>query len=130
MPDVKINIGGREFEVACQAGEEHYLISAATLLDQEASGLVNQIGRMPEGRMLLMSGLMLADKAAGHQDQLNALQRKIDDLESEISNLRDTAPEARTVEVPVVPQNVVDTLAELAARAEALADAADEATSA
>ena len=64
MPEVTIEIGGRQFEVACQDGEEHYLRSAEKLLDAEASVLQEQIGRMPEPRMLLMSALMLADKTA------------------------------------------------------------------
>jgi len=62
MPEIKVSIGGREFEVACQPGEEHFLKSAAQLLDNEATVLSSQIGRLPEARMLLMSGLMLADK--------------------------------------------------------------------
>ena len=33
MPEVKVAIGGREFGVACQEGEEHYLHSAAAMLD-------------------------------------------------------------------------------------------------
>jgi cell division protein ZapA len=36
-------------------------------------------------------------------------------------------PESRTVEVPVVPRGVTDTLAEIAARAEALANRLAEA---
>ncbi len=127
MPDVKITVGGREFEVACQPGEEHYLRSAASLLDTEAAALVNQIGRMPESRMLLMAGLLLADKTAGAQDQVAALEQKLARMEAELDNMRAAPkPEARTVEIPVVPQEVMDTLAELAARAEALADAAEE----
>ena len=43
MPEVKIEIGGRQFEVACQEGEEHYLHSAAAMLDIEASTLTSQI---------------------------------------------------------------------------------------
>ena len=70
MPEVTITIGGREFEVACQEGEEHFLRAAAQMLDNEAATLLNQIGRMPESRMLLMAGLMLADKTAGVQDKL------------------------------------------------------------
>ena len=50
MPEVTIEIGGRQFEVACQDGEEHYLRSAEKLLDAEASVLQEQIGRMPEPR--------------------------------------------------------------------------------
>ena len=127
MPDVTITVGGRQFEVACQPGEEHYLRSAAELLNAEASVLVNQIGRMPESRMLLMAGLLLADKTAGSHDQVKALERKVEALESELAQFRGRpAPEARTVEVPVVPQEMLDALAELAARAEAVAAAAEE----
>lgn len=76
MPEVLITIGGRQFEVACQDGEEHFLRSAARMLDAEASVLVGQIGRMPEARMLLMAGLMLADKTAGLEDQLRAAEER------------------------------------------------------
>ncbi len=129
MPDVTITVGGRQFEVACQPGEEHYLRAAAELLDTEASVLVNQIGRMPESRMLLMAGLLLADKTAGAHDQVKALERKVASLEEELGKAASRpAPEARTVEVPVVPQEVLDTLAELAARAESIADEVEERT--
>jgi cell division protein ZapA len=127
MPDVTITVGGRNFEVACQPGEEHYLRAAAELLDGEASVLVNQIGRMPESRMLLMAGLLLADKTAGAHDQVKALERKVEALEREVAEMRARpAAEARTVEVPVVPEGLAEALAELAARAEAVAAAAEE----
>ena len=77
MPEVQIHIGGRPFNVACQEGEEHFLQSAAALLDGEATTLMDQIGRLPEARMLLMAGLMLADKSAGTEDQLKAMEDKI-----------------------------------------------------
>ncbi|SEN18782.1 cell division protein ZapA [Roseovarius tolerans] len=126
MPEVKIEIGGRMFDVACQAGEEHYLHSAAKMLDEEASVLAAQIGRIPEARMLLMAGLMLADKTAGLQDKLRAAEDKLAEREAELDQLRNApAPEAERVEVPVVPQEVTETLAEIAARAEALAETVD-----
>ena len=77
MPEVEIEIGGRTFEVACQEGEEHYLKAAAKMLDEEASVLTAQIGRIPEARMLLMAGLMLADKTAALEDEIKTLQEKI-----------------------------------------------------
>lgn len=126
MPQVEIFIGGRTFEVACQEGEEHFLHSAAAMLDAEAETLAEQIGRLPEARMLLMAGLLLADKTAGLEDKLReaqveavALRAKLDSLQSQ------PAPAPQRIEVPVVPVDVVDTLAELAARAEALADQVD-----
>lgn len=74
MAEVKVSIGGRDFEVACRDGEEHFLLSAAQMLDNEASALNEALGRMPETRMLLMSGLMLADKTASLEDKLKSGQ--------------------------------------------------------
>ncbi len=126
MPEVQIEIGGRTFEVACQAGEEHYLQSAAKMLDEEASVLAAQIGRIPEPRMLLMAGLMLADKTAGLQDKLREAQDRLAEKDAELEQMRNAPPpEAQRIEVPVVPQEVTDTLAEIAARAEALAEIVD-----
>ena len=123
MPEVEIEIGGRTFEVACQEGEEHYLHAAAKMLDEEASVLSAQIGRIPEARMLLMAGLMLADKTAGVQDKLREAEDKMAEKEAELEQLRNAPqPEAQRIEGPVVPDTVNDALAEIAARAESLAD--------
>ncbi len=130
MPEVTIMIGGRQFDVACQEGEEHYLHTAAKMLDDEAQVLADQVGRMPEARMLLMAGLMLADKTASVEDQVAEVQTKLAACEAELAHLRETRAQPERVEVPVVPQAVNDTLAELAARAEALAAAVEEKTKA
>ncbi|MDJ1016304.1 MAG: cell division protein ZapA [Paracoccaceae bacterium] len=127
MPEVQISIGGRPFTVACQEGEEHFLESAASLLDNEASQLMDQIGRLPESRMLLMAGLMLADKTAGTDDKVKSLEDKIAQQEAWIEELQNKPqPEPQRVEVAVIPDEVTQTLAELAARAEAIAEAAEE----
>lgn len=118
MPDVKITIGGRSFEVACQDGEEHFLESAAAMLDAEASVLTSQIAHLTESRMLLMSGLMLADKTAGMEDNLRIAEAKLARALEEIEELK---ANPQQVEVPVIPDSVTDTLAEIAARAEAMA---------
>ena len=126
MPEVKIEIGERQFEVACNAGEEDYLHAAARMLDEEAAVLAAQIGRVPEARMLLMAGLMLADKTSGLQDKLHAVEERLARTEAELDQLRNAPPPApERVEVPVVPQSVTETLAEIAARTEALAETVD-----
>ena len=126
MPEIDIEIGGRTFEVSCQEGEEHYLKFAAKMLDEEASVLTAQIGRIPEARMLLMAGLMLADKTASVEDRVNEVRAELAEREAELAGLRNAAMEPERIEVPVVPQQVVDSLAEMAARAEALAAEVEE----
>ena len=136
MPEIMIQIGGRDFTVACQSGEEPFLRAAARMLDTEASVVIGQIGRMPSERMLMMSGLMLADKTAGleedlqkAEESLRARDRALSDAEERladrarrIAELENAPPpEPEQVSVPVIPAAVSDSLAEIAARAEALA---------
>lgn len=130
MPQVEVTIGGRAFEVACQPGEEPYLRSAAQMLDAEAGALSAQIGRVPEARMLLMAGLMLADKTAGLEDRLREAEMRIAELTRAVTAFEQAPRELTTetvevrVEVPVevVPETHLVRLAELAAEAEALAE--------
>lgn len=112
MPELEVTIGGRPFRVACQDGEEHFLRAAAQMLDAEAQPLLSQLGRLPETRLLLMAGLMLADRTAAVEDELRGLKARLAEIEA--------AGPAR-VEVAVIPPAVGEMLAELAARAEALA---------
>ena len=123
MPDVSITIGGRQFEVACQDGEESFLKAAAEVLDGEARLLTDQVGRLAENRMLLMAGLMLADKTVALEAAAGSSKQKLEDART-AARVAASTPPAR-VEVPVVPEKLVDTLAELAARAEALAEKAE-----
>ena len=129
MPEVKITIGGRDFDVSCQPGEEDYLLSAARFLNAEADVLVAQIGRLPEARMLLMAGLMLADKTAGLEDKLAAQKTISEGLRAENEALKAApAPEPEKIEVPVVPDGLIESFSELAARAEAIAGEMEQKT--
>jgi len=133
MPEVEIEIGGRGFSVACQDGEEPYLHAAARMLDTEATVILGQIGRMPPDRMLLMAGLMLADKTAALEDEVKTLQGRIAaqekslasaeerlaDRARRIGELQDAGPRTE------LPDRFTDGLAELAARAEAIAEELD-----
>lgn len=134
MPEVEVEIGGRVFSVACQDGEEVYLRSAAKMLDTEAAVILGQIGRMPPERMLLMAGLMLADKTAALEDDLREMQEKISAQDKalrsaeerlsnrarRISELQEGGPDGEALQVPI---GLSDGFAELTARAEAMADA-------
>lgn len=123
MTQVTVTVGGREFDVACRDGEEPYLRAAASLLDAEAATLLGQMGRMPETTMLLMSGLMLADKTAAQEDRLRRAEQTLAAREARIEQLeKRPAPEPERIEVPFVPQPVVEELTALTARAEAMAD--------
>jgi cell division protein ZapA len=125
MPEIEITVGERSFSVSCRAGEEHFLNTAAKMLDTEAQPILQQLGRLPEARMLLMAGLMLADRTAAVEDEVRTLKAKLAELTSGAAPVQVPAEPIR-IEVPVIPQEVTDTLADLAARAEALASVVEE----
>ena len=128
MAQVTVKVGGREFDVACHDGEESYLRGAAALLDAEATTLVGQMGRMSEQTMLLLAGLMLADKNATQEGRLRRAEEKLAAREARIAELENgPAHGTRRVEAPAVPPHLVSGLAEMTARAEALADRIDAA---
>lgn len=116
MAQVEFTIGHKDYELACQPGEEPLLKRAAAMLDTEARQIVDQAGRMPEARLLLLSGLMLADRTA-------ALEDRVAQLEREVHRFKTNPPRQ---EVPVIPTELREAMAELAARAEALAEKAEE----
>jgi cell division protein ZapA len=121
MPEVDVDIGGKSFTVSCQAGEEKYLVSAAAALNLEAGKLGDQISKLSEARILLMAGLMLADKTAGAQDKLTQAQASLSQATAEVSRLKSLS--LGTAEhMEVVPKELVKNLAEIVLKAEALAD--------
>ena len=79
MPEVAINIGDKKFTVTCQPGEESALEAAASLLNDEASFLVSEIGQLSEQKLLLMSGLMLGDKMASQSEKLTKCETELEE---------------------------------------------------
>ncbi|CAM3071887.1 cell division protein ZapA [Paracoccus aminovorans] len=116
MAEVDFSIGHKAYTLTCQEGEERLLKRAAALLDAEAQVILEQAGRMPEPRLLLLAGLMLADRTSALEDRAAAAERELARLKSN----------PQRVEVPVVPESLLEGMAELAARAEALAQKAED----
>lgn len=138
MPEVEIEIGARVFSVACQDGEEPFLRSAAKMLDTEAAVVLGQIGRMPPERMLLMAGLMLADKTAALEDDLRELtdkvatqdralrsaEERLADRGRKLAELQESGAGAGAAPAEI-PEELSAGFAALAARAEDMAEALD-----
>lgn len=124
MPEVTIMIGGRGFDVSCQEGEQPFLESAARLLDAEAQVLLSQVGRMPEPRMLLMAGLMLADKTAGLEDQVVDLREKLASQDALIEELKSRPAAEPNPASTEIPEETLAALEDLVEQAEDLAQAA------
>ena len=127
MPEVTIKIGQRPYTVNCPEGEEPQLQKARDALDAEASTLLAHAGRVPEAQMLLMSGLMLADRTLALREQLRAAEAALEQVQQASQEVyQEIKTVVKEVEVPVVPPALLESLAELSARAEAAADDLEE----
>tara|TARA_B100001057_G_scaffold100113_1_gene97077 strand:+ start:461 stop:832 length:372 start_codon:yes stop_codon:yes gene_type:complete len=96
MPEVAINIGDKKFTVTCQPGEESALEKAASLLNDEASYLVGEIGQLTEQKLLLMSGLMLADKMSSQTEKLMSCESALEDALTKIKELEENNKSPQT----------------------------------
>ena len=121
MPEVDINIGGKNFSVSCQIGEEQYLEAAAAALNAEAKKLGHQISKISDSRMLLMAGLMLADKTADMNDKLIQAEEKLSAATVEIKKLNALSLD-HSDRPEVIPEALTKNLSDIVLKAESLAD--------
>ena len=121
MPEVNINIGGKNFSVSCQIGEEQYLEAAAAALNAEAEKLGDQISKISDSRMLLMAGLMLADKTADMNDKLIQAEEKLSAATVEIKKLNALSLD-HSDRPEVIPEALTKNLSDIVLKAESLAD--------
>ena len=80
MIELEISIGGRIFLVACNNEEQEKVKEAAALINEEASSIQSQLGRLPEAKMLLLSALMIADRLVDVQSMSKVHKEMAEDL--------------------------------------------------
>jgi cell division protein ZapA len=115
MPNLKIEIGGYIFHIACEDGEEGSLKAAAQLLDSEASKLTTGSTKIPENKMLLMLSLIMADESLNASKVLSPSQKKdVGISPAADKNIIDSEL--------IVPKIALDKFEELISQAEAIAD--------
>ena len=76
MPEVTIQVAGMRYRIGCGEGEEPHVTRMAALIDSEAAKLTSQLGQMPEGRLMLMSALMIADQLDEANKAASAAERR------------------------------------------------------
>lgn len=61
MASVRLDIAGRNYDVACRDGEEENLRAAAQLVDAKSREALAGLGALSESRQLLFASLLIAD---------------------------------------------------------------------
>ena len=129
MPEIRISVGERSYTVACNPGEEVHLQAAAGMLDTEAKAVLKAAPKVTETQLLLMAGLMLADRltsdgqeGAYTQHQLGELEAKLAASQKEAAELGRALQTARAEAVPNADGGEAELLEKMAVELERLAD--------
>ena len=81
MGQVVVTVNGRPYTMQCHDGEEDHLAELAQLLDTEVNQIRQSVGQVGDIRLLLMAGLIIADRLS------DALKR-IEDLQEQIRGIK------------------------------------------
>jgi cell division protein ZapA len=81
MAQVVVRVNGRAYTMQCNDGEEPHLAELGELLDTEIERIRDAVGQVGDVRLLLMGGLVIADKLS------DALKR-IEDLEAQVRSIQ------------------------------------------
>ena len=77
MAEITVEVAGRAYRLGCGEGEEKSVAALAEAIDREARTLTRVNGVMPEGRLLLMTALLIADRLADAEALLDEAEQRI-----------------------------------------------------
>jgi cell division protein ZapA len=118
MANVVVTVAERPYTMQCPDGEEDHLRELAQLLDAEVTRIKQSVGSIGDIRLLVMSGLMVADR-------LSEAIQKIEALEDQVQGLRESRNVAQT-QLKTLETNLTTHLDRAAQRLETLAKAMAE----
>ena len=81
MAHVVVQVNGRGYKMQCNDGEEPHLAELAELLDSEVERIKRAVGQVGDIRLLLMAGLVIADK-------LSEALKRIEDLDEQVRTIQ------------------------------------------
>jgi cell division protein ZapA len=70
MAQVDVTINGRNYQIACDDGQEAHLAQLGEYVDRRVKGLVAAVGQVGDSRLLVMVALLIADELAETYAQL------------------------------------------------------------
>ncbi len=115
MAQISVTINGRNYPIVCEDGQEEHVERLAGYLDKRAAELASIVGPVGEGRLLVMTGLLVADELSEAYDEVERLQEegKVD-----TSSVRNQA--VRDVDEKFAPlvNNLAERIETIAARLE------------
>jgi cell division protein ZapA len=118
MPEVNVEIDGKKYRMACEAGQEQHLEELAERFNRTVVQLKGSFGEIGDNRLVVMAGIAVLDELGEAEDRIAALKQDIADLTA--------AGHELSVEAEDLEQKFARRLNEAARKVEAIAQAIDE----
>ncbi len=80
MARITVEINKRQYDMACEDGEEEHLHALAAGLDAQVGEMQSSFGQIGDLRLMVMAALMVADKLEDAQKTIAALKDEIEGL--------------------------------------------------
>lgn len=74
MGQVTVNINGRDYDIACDDGQESHLTKLSEFVDNRLKELIAAVGQVGDSRLLVMTSLLLADELSEVSIELDNMQ--------------------------------------------------------
>ena len=74
MGQVTVTINGRDYDIACDDGQESHLTKLSEFVDNRLKELIAAVGQVGDSRLLVMTSLLLADELSEVSIELDNMQ--------------------------------------------------------
>jgi len=76
MAQVTVTINGRDYQIACDDGQEQHLLKLSAYVDKRVGELTAAMGQIGDTRLLIMASLLIADELADAYAALEQERKK------------------------------------------------------
>ena len=80
MNHINVTINGRQYRMACEAGQETRLLRLAETLETRVANLRGKFGEIGDQRLTVMASLMSADELIDAERRIRGLQEEVEAL--------------------------------------------------
>ena len=121
MAIVHIRLSNREYDIACDDGQEDHLRGLAREVDDRIKALIKGMGSNPgESMALVLTSLMMADELIENKKEVSKIALEVKRLSSLVNEDQKIEQDGRMLEMETA---MASTLEEIALRIEKIAEA-------
>lgn len=95
MGQVTITLNGRTYKMACDDGQEHYLLGLVKHVDGHVEDLKRNFGQIGDTQLLLMASIVVSDELAEAKRRLDRLEQELQSLKGTRDAVSETLDEAQ-----------------------------------